>query len=148
MISFLLRGSLMGKNTFNNNAISLSSPSPLAALKLLPSGYIPSYPSLFLLSLLVTAHSSSFLEGFSSWFTLALSSITVCFLVVSILIKLIHLTTISCLCSLLPQDLAIDSSSVPCPSLTSWLQLPFLASLESMVYNAYMYNSLAPFFLC
>lgn len=153
MISFLLRGSLMGKNTFNNNTISLSSPSPLAALKLLPSGYIPSYPSLFLLSLLVTAHSSSFLEGFSSWFTLALSSITVCFLVFSILIKLIqlttiHLTTISCLCSLLPQDLAIDSSCVPCPSLTSWLQLPFLPSLESMVYNAYMYNSVAPFFLC
>lgn len=42
---------------------------PLPALKFMPSDYIPSYPSLLLSSLLVTAHSSSFLEDFSSWFT-------------------------------------------------------------------------------
>lgn len=119
----------MGKKAYNN-AISLSSPSPLAALKLLPSGYIPSYPSLLLSSLLVTAHSFSFLEGFSSWFTVALSSITVYFLVVSILIELIHLTTIYCLSSSLPQGLSIDSSSVSLSLTHLVASAPFLTQLR------------------
>lgn len=89
------------------------SPIPLPALMLMPSDVHPSYPSLLLSSLLVTAHSSSFLEGLSSWFTVALSSTPVNFLVVSILIKLIGLTTISYLSSSLPLSTPVLTALPP-----------------------------------